>query len=436
MKRYGWLGLLTLALWLGWASMASAANVPVYIDGAYYENDQWQGAKGEYRLLCRAEEKGGVSSVPLRAVFEACGAEVSWNEAGQVITAKVRYNQTLVMTVGSKVAKLWQAADPERNSPAGRVSFSLDAAPYLRQGKVYVPLRFVAESLGCGVNWANDNKGRPGVYLKQNKVDSVVLGDKIYRLDKYSGWLTESDGQNSYRLGQVDLSYFKDWDENNYSLAFYELAKTPGGNWLAQLDITVFGAITSGGHYSAWLAPEKGLTYTVMDRGYYAGGFDGRPYWVEYADGGRELCLSGGDRTLFIDDEKGELGQSFERGGFQWANREWLLQGNGSRWTLINRADGSQRDLGEIILSEENKTKMDDMVRPNLNYLGPTDYDDRVRAYFWGDIDNTQTIDAHPYIRFIREENGVLYFELRATMGSGSSDELNQRFVIPVEIAL
>ena len=434
MKKYGWLGLLTLSLWLGWASMAFGANVPVYIDGAYYENDQWQGAKGEYRLLCRGEEKGGVSSVPLRAVFEACGAEVSWNEAGQVITAKVRYNQTLVMTVGSKSAKLWQAADPERNSPAGQVSFSLDAAPYLRQGKVYVPLRFVAESLGCGVNWANDSKGRPGVYLKQNKVDSVVLGDKIYRLDKYSGWLTESDGKNSRALGQVDLSYFKDWGESNYGLSIYELKKTPGGNYLVNINGTLSGALTYDLRVDSWLAPEQQLGCTVLEWGLI--GNKQCSFWVEYADGGRELCLSGGEATHFIDDEKGELRQSFSGGDFHWANREWILQGDDSKWILTSRIDGRQRDLGPLLLSAENKAKMDDMVRPYLNVFGPTDYDDRVKKLFWDNIDNDYTPDAKPYIRFIREEGGVLYFELRAGMGYGYSDEIREAMVVPIEIAL
>jgi peptide/nickel transport system substrate-binding protein len=76
----------------------------------------------------------------MRAVFEALGAQVHWDEATRTIRA-YRREDAIVLELGNRTA--WV------NGPARR----LDVAPVAIAGRTMVPLRFVAEALGAQVEW-------------------------------------------------------------------------------------------------------------------------------------------------------------------------------------------------------------------------------------------------------------------------------------------
>ncbi|WP_433940947.1 copper amine oxidase N-terminal domain-containing protein [Paenibacillus lautus] len=83
--------------------------------------------------------------VPFRGISAAMGAEVRWNQADR--TAIVSNGKhTTSYTVGHT-----------RAMKDGKV-VTLDAPPLLREGRVYIPLRFSAEGLGGKVAW--DNKAK------------------------------------------------------------------------------------------------------------------------------------------------------------------------------------------------------------------------------------------------------------------------------------
>jgi len=83
---------------------------------------------------------GGRTLVPLRAIFEALGAEVNWNEANQTVTA-TKDTTTVVLTIGS--------TSPTVNGQ----TVTIDVPASVIGGRTLVPLRFVAESLGVTVDW-------------------------------------------------------------------------------------------------------------------------------------------------------------------------------------------------------------------------------------------------------------------------------------------
>jgi len=86
-------------------------------------------------------EVNGRTLVPLRAIFEALGAKVEWDEATQTVTA-TKDNNTIKLTIGSKVAY--------KN---GEKIF-LDVPAQLYNGDTtMVPIRFVSEALGAKVGW-------------------------------------------------------------------------------------------------------------------------------------------------------------------------------------------------------------------------------------------------------------------------------------------
>ncbi len=86
--------------------------------------------------------------VPMRRIFEALGATVSWNGDLQQVTA-VQGNISVQLTIGQKTATV------------GSARVELDVAPLIVDGRTLVPLRFVSETLGAIVGYypVNDDKG-------------------------------------------------------------------------------------------------------------------------------------------------------------------------------------------------------------------------------------------------------------------------------------
>lgn len=78
--------------------------------------------------------------VPLRAIFQALGAEVNWDGATQTVTA-TRGDTVIILVIGSPTA----FKDGE--------TVTLSQPALLLGGRTMVPLRFVSEALGAEVNW-------------------------------------------------------------------------------------------------------------------------------------------------------------------------------------------------------------------------------------------------------------------------------------------
>lgn len=78
--------------------------------------------------------------VPIRAIFEAMGAQVVWDEKTQTATA-VKDKTTIVIQVGSKTATINGTVKP------------LDISAKIVSDRILIPLRFVSESLGGVVQW-------------------------------------------------------------------------------------------------------------------------------------------------------------------------------------------------------------------------------------------------------------------------------------------
>jgi len=78
--------------------------------------------------------------VPMRAIFEELGATVVWDDATKGITAK-KDGKTIRLTLNRKTAYINGSAN------------TLDTAPTALNGRTMVPARFVAEAMGCIVQW-------------------------------------------------------------------------------------------------------------------------------------------------------------------------------------------------------------------------------------------------------------------------------------------
>ena len=151
--------------------------------------------------------------LPLRAVFEAMGATVSYE--GNVVTA-VRGDQTLTMTVGST-----QAAVTENGVTT---PITMDVAPYTRVvdeatggARTYVPVRFAAQAFGCAVGWDQDDL-TVIIVDTQKLLDSLQEKYQFTYLDKYmeysqkystGNWAMTADfsgGLSMLGMGPIALS--------------------------------------------------------------------------------------------------------------------------------------------------------------------------------------------------------------------------------------
>ncbi len=89
--------------------------------------------------------KGGVTMVPLRAVSEILGAEVSWDAETQTVSI-VKDDITVEFTAGGTT--VYVNGEP--------VEITLPAE--ITNGRTYLPLRFMAETLEFIVNWDGENQ--------------------------------------------------------------------------------------------------------------------------------------------------------------------------------------------------------------------------------------------------------------------------------------
>ena len=83
---------------------------------------------------------GGATMVPMRDIFEALGAELTWNALAQTITAH-------------KDVTTIELAINNPNAVVNGRTIPLSQPAQLINGKTFVPLRFVAEALNAQVGW-------------------------------------------------------------------------------------------------------------------------------------------------------------------------------------------------------------------------------------------------------------------------------------------
>lgn len=87
----------------------------------------------------------GRTLVPLRAIFEALGAEVEWEQDQQRVAA-TKGRLTLSLQIGSRKA--------QKNG----IQVDLDVPAKILDNRTMVPLRFVGEALGAGVVWDGEKR--------------------------------------------------------------------------------------------------------------------------------------------------------------------------------------------------------------------------------------------------------------------------------------
>lgn len=98
--------------------------------------------------------------VPIRAVIEALGGSVEWNEA----------EREVVLTMNSDVISLTIDSDAAYLNGEEHI---LDTAPVVINGRTMLPIRFIAEGFGLSVDW---NEAEQSVTIADSAADETVGG--------------------------------------------------------------------------------------------------------------------------------------------------------------------------------------------------------------------------------------------------------------------
>ena len=89
--------------------------------------------------------KNGRTLVPIRAIVEALGGNVTWNATERKITVNLGSN-TIELWIGKSIAKV-NGIDTPIDTTNNKV------VPEIINSRTMLPLRFVTENLGCQVQW-------------------------------------------------------------------------------------------------------------------------------------------------------------------------------------------------------------------------------------------------------------------------------------------
>jgi sugar lactone lactonase YvrE len=155
-----------------YARLQAPSDVAVLADGTIMVADAYNNTLRQivpYRLpISLAEEEGlkvfhgeeriefdtepeisnGRTMVPVRAITEALGFEVEFNDEAMSLQL-IQGNEAIELYIGKPgMTKLVDAQAVKETT--------IDAAPYIKNDRTYVPLRFFSEELGLDVQWIGD----------------------------------------------------------------------------------------------------------------------------------------------------------------------------------------------------------------------------------------------------------------------------------------
>lgn len=193
-------GLLIIPL-LFQSQAQAAVNFTILIDGARL-------ATSQAPVMIQ-----GRVMLPMRAIFEALDAKVTWNQKAQTVTA-VKDGTTIVLKINSKTATI------------NRQSVNLDVPAKNLRGTTMVPVRFVSESLGEKVGWNSKTKtvsittsGSVSVPDSLNPASYVTLRDVANYGDGRDLQVNFSKSSNESRASQYRIMVVKASKSSSFNLS-------------------------------------------------------------------------------------------------------------------------------------------------------------------------------------------------------------------------
>ncbi len=139
----------------------------------------------------------GRTLVPIRAIIEAFGGVVGWEESTQSVLLTME-DDTIKLVINSNIAYFNNNAE------------TLDVEPAVINGRTMLPIRFVAEAFNLGVAWDSSTQT---VSIIRNTFDDNEYNSLMSVLPAYSG--------QAYTQINNNKPFFKDYEIINGSFEYY-----------------------------------------------------------------------------------------------------------------------------------------------------------------------------------------------------------------------
>ncbi|MFC5405774.1 copper amine oxidase N-terminal domain-containing protein [Cohnella soli] len=151
------------------ASPTYAASGQIKIDGVAVVSD------------AKPETKNSRIMVPLRTISENLGAKVEWFKSEVTLT---KNDIKVTLKPNSKSA-----------AKNGK-TIQLDAAPYIKNDRMFVPIRFISETFGCTVDYS---KSTVSVTTSPLVIDGVTIGALQQEYHMTMGGVVQHINGNAYK---------------------------------------------------------------------------------------------------------------------------------------------------------------------------------------------------------------------------------------------
>lgn len=129
--------------------------------------------------------KDGRTLVPIRAIAEALGSNVSWNQQSQTAIIQ-RGLETAVFQIGKNKAY------------SGKI-INLDVGAQVINGRTLIPLRAISEIFGAAVKWDESTRS---VYITCKELTDKMITDEFYNIGFY-----KFNYYNNFVSEHADLDY-------------------------------------------------------------------------------------------------------------------------------------------------------------------------------------------------------------------------------------
>ncbi|HOM02359.1 MAG TPA: stalk domain-containing protein [Acetivibrio sp.] len=127
-------------------SVPCMINKMMVVDKRYFTSQAYVKVNGKILDFPDAKpfiDENNRTQVPVRFVSEALGAEVEWDATAKAVKIS-KENETVIIKIGEKAIDI------------NGVRKEMDTAAIIKNGRTFVPLRFVSEAFGASVEWNSD----------------------------------------------------------------------------------------------------------------------------------------------------------------------------------------------------------------------------------------------------------------------------------------
>lgn len=392
MKKWCWLVCLVWALLLPGYALA-ANQVPVYLEGQ--------------KLPGQALVRSNTSYLPMRALLESLGAEVNWDAGQQTVYAVQPNGHQVKIPLWGEYAEV--TYHEGNNVYTVNSAYLPEQPPFTQNGRVYLPVRKVAELLGYQVDYA---AGKVTVAAPKLQYTDKETGE--YTLNLLTGELS----LYAKRLGVIDLPSINSpgsW----YPPVEFKVSRTPGGNYLFAARGSGSGALSFGYRLAAWLPLSNGMM-TTQCCAHSIWGTVPEPIWA----GGAVWLSDDKGIIVRVDDTNGHTntytlaiiyGDDLHKGFFcQWTDGRFLLLGDGADFDVYDIKTQTLYDLQAELITPQLK----EQINSRLLEKSLLSRDNLERWWqCFGSVGFALDFGC-PYLRFDATDNqgadGTLHFNLYA----------------------